>query len=62
MRAGLDLGVTARFGACWIKQRVPSAAGRKFLQLLRDHDATQAATYLTTQDAASRDGRFQAAT
>lgn len=42
---GVDLGVTVRFGACWLKQRVPTAAAREFVRLLRAYEAEQTGSH-----------------
>lgn len=39
---GLDLGLSARFGAGWLRQRSLSGAGQKFIELLQKHDAVLA--------------------
>lgn len=36
---GIDFGVHNRFGAAWLRQRSVSAAGAKFIELLRARDA-----------------------
>ena len=39
---GIDLGLRARFGAAWLRQRSMSGAGQQFVALLKAHDAALA--------------------
>lgn len=39
---GTNLGLGARFGAAWLRQRSLSGAGQKFIELLQAHDAALA--------------------
>lgn len=57
---GVDLGMTARFGAAWVRSRLLSPAARKFLQLLRDHDADLVASQLSLDHKAVRPVRQKA--
>jgi DNA-binding transcriptional LysR family regulator len=41
---GVDLGVVVRFGVGWLREHRLSAAGRRFVELLREHDAALAAS------------------
>jgi DNA-binding transcriptional LysR family regulator len=41
---GVDLGVVVRFGVGWLRERRLSPAGRRFVELLREHDAALAAS------------------
>lgn len=56
----LDLGLSARFGAGWLRQRSLSGAGQKFIELLQRHDTMLTKHIEAVPGKATRAARRQA--